>query len=176
MYLKHPFKITVWCEIWTTVLAIVGLGVTLCRHDYLPLFRSRQELHALDMTLGMVPRVAGKEFSLQYWYIFPVLFSRFCISQGFASHRVVCITFSNPARANAHSPKTRSRTGPMIHELVKTKTEISLTPHPNKTNFFVVVRTAHISSLVEQSKITACNHAQLTRLFTKHWAYKMNNK
>ena len=145
----------------------------MCRHDYLPLFRSRQVACSRhDPRHG--PKSGRKRILTSILIHFPcpllevLHLAGFCISQGFASHRVVCITFSNPARATAHSPKTRSRTGPIIHELVKTKTEISFTPHPNKTNFFVVVRTAHISSLVEQSKITACDHAQLTRLFTKH--------
>ena len=190
MYLKYSFKVTVWCEMWTNVLACAGLCCTSCKHDYFPVFRSQQELYALDMTQGMVPKVTEKESSQQYWCIFPVrqdlaqsiiilscTYRSDCFfrsSRGFASHRAVRITFSNPARATAHASYTVSRTGQMIHELMKKKKN-SITPHPNKTNSFVVVRTAHINSLVEQSIITACNHAQLTGLFTKHWAYKMND-
>ena len=66
MYLKYSFKITVSCEMWTNVLACAGLYGTSCKHDYLPVFRSQQELYALDMTQGMVPRVTEKESSQQY--------------------------------------------------------------------------------------------------------------
>ena len=66
MYLKYSFKVTVLCEMWTNVLACAGLCCTLCKHDYFPVFRSQQELYALDMTQGMVPKVTEKESSQQY--------------------------------------------------------------------------------------------------------------
>ena len=119
IYLKYSFKISVWCEMWTNVLACAGLCGTSCKHDYFPVFRSQQELYALDMTQGMVSKVTEKESSQQYWCIFLVrqdlaqsiiILSCTCrsdcffrSSRGFASHRPVRITFSNPARATAHA-------------------------------------------------------------------------
>ena len=119
MYLKYSFKGIVWCEMWTNVLACAGLCCTSCKHDYFPVFRSQQKLYTLDMTQGMVLKVTEKESSQQYWCIFPVrqdlaqsiiILSCTCrsdcffrSSRGFASHRAVRITFSNPARATAHA-------------------------------------------------------------------------
>ena len=104
---------------------------------------------------------------LPLWLFLP-FFSRFCISQG-RTHN-----FFSPSscyRARPLNGEPRGSDDTRTYE----KKKFSITPHPNKTNSFVVVRTAHINSLVEQSIITACNHAQLTGLFTKHWAYKMND-
>ena len=104
MYLKYSFKVTVWCEMWTNVLACAGLCYTSCKHDYFscisfsarivcsrhdsrhgPKSDRKRILPTVLMHFPCQTRLSPVDnhsiMHLPLWLFLP-FFSRFCISQG----------------------------------------------------------------------------------------------